>query len=176
MKKLTLVALILSVIALGASATPTYAFSWNWKALRAEISADKQDVRGDRQDLRKDQHDTNLDRRLEVAGRRVNRLKHLYDLLVKWEGKLQARVDNAKNAGKDVSAIQPNLDDMSAKLADAKTQYDAVVTLVDSLKTSTDKTSVVASIKNDFKTILADLKAAKKDGKEVRSQIKSLGY
>lgn len=95
--------------------------------------------------------------------------------------KLQARVQLAQTAGKDVSAITALQADIVAKLAEAKTQATLASTTVASLVADNGDKTVFASNEAAFKTARTaiktaetNLKIAQKDIKTITSILKSV--
>ncbi len=96
-------------------------------------------------------------------------------------GTLQTRITTAKTAGKNVTAVQASLDDATAKLADAQTQGQALITAVTSLKVDGGDKSIQASNKTQLaaaitarKAMNADINAARKDIGSIRSGLRTL--
>lgn len=83
-------------------------------------------------------------------------------------GKLDTRIKDAQAKGKDVTAAATLLADMNAKIADAKVQADAAVSVTATLKPDDgDKTTMDAN-KKALKDAQAKLKAAREDLKAAR--------
>jgi hypothetical protein len=94
---------------------------------------------------------------------------------------LQTRVTAAKTAGKNVTAVQASLDDATAKLADAQTQGQTVITAVTALKIDGGDKTIQANNKAQLaaavtarKAMNADMLAARKDIISVRAGLKAL--
>ncbi len=95
--------------------------------------------------------------------------------------KLDARIQAAKDAGKDITAVAKLRVDIDAKLADAKVQSDAAVALVAALKPDNgDKAKMEANHKAlmdaraKVRVSNEDLKAARKLGNEIVRAIKAM--
>jgi len=97
--------------------------------------------------------------------------------------KLNARIDAAATAGTDVSTARTALTDFNAKVADAKVQAQAAVSLVANLTLSKDdtqatidaNTAALKSAKEKVDAAKADLKAARADISTVLKNIKGKG-
>jgi hypothetical protein len=94
---------------------------------------------------------------------------------------LQARITTATTAGKDTTVVQASYADATAKLADAQTQSNALITAVSSLKVDMGDKTIEASNKTEVAAakvartnMLADLAAAKKDIASIRAGLKTL--
>ncbi len=94
---------------------------------------------------------------------------------------LQTRITTATTAGKDTAALQASHDDATAKLTDAQTQGQAMITAVTALKPDMgDKTiaasnkAAIASAKTARRAMLAVLAAARKDITSIREGLKAL--
>lgn len=95
--------------------------------------------------------------------------------------KLDARIDAAKTAGKDVAAVAKLRADIDTKLADSKVQSDAAVALVAGLTPDNgDKTKADANHKAlvdaqaKIKAANTDLKAAREDVRKITVAIKGM--
>ena len=77
--------------------------------------------------------------------------------------KLQTRIDQAKTAGVDTTSAISALADMNAKIADAKVQADASVTLTANLQADNGNATVKASNLQALKDARAKLVLAQKD-------------
>ncbi len=90
------------------------------------------------------------------------------DMMATLSGKLQTRISAKASAGADVTALQKSLTDMNAKIADAKVQAQAAITLVANLTPDqNDKTKMEAN-KKALTDARAKLKAAHEDLKDAR--------
>ncbi|MBI2030016.1 hypothetical protein HYT05_00145 [Candidatus Kaiserbacteria bacterium] len=83
-------------------------------------------------------------------------------------GKLDTRIKDAQAKGKDVTAAATLLADMNAKIADAKVQADAAVSLTTSLKPDNGDKAIMDANKKALKDAQAKLKAAREDLKAAR--------
>lgn len=99
------------------------------------------------------------------------------DNLTTLAGKLQVRLQAAQSKGKDVSQLQTLLTDTQAKIADAKTQYSAVINEVIFL-TPTSYPGSNATLKDaraKIKVGTQDLRAARQDAKQIVAGLKAMG-
>jgi vacuolar-type H+-ATPase subunit I/STV1 len=89
-------------------------------------------------------------------------------------GKLQSRVDTAKQQGKDVATLQSALDDLKAKTAEAQSISKAVEAAVIDLQPTDYNSdySVLRSQRDKLKTAQADIKAAAADARTVVNGLK----
>jgi len=111
----------------------------------------------------------------------ADRLSSTTDLLSAFETKLQARIATDQTAGKDVTSTQASIADMTAKIADAKTQAQAAIAGVSGLVPDNGDKTIAASnlaalktARNAIKTGTQDLKTAYKDGLAVRLDLKKI--
>jgi hypothetical protein len=105
----------------------------------------------------------------------ADRFTVVEDKLTTLQGKLQAKVTTRKTAGQDVTALQAKLDDMTAKIADAKAKSASMVTQLLALQ-PTDYNSnhaVLVQYRASLKTAQTDLKAARDDAKFVADALKA---
>lgn len=89
---------------------------------------------------------------------------------------LSTQINSAQTAGKNVTALQTLLTDMTAKILDAKTQYQTVETLLLPLVPEGypgNKTSLLTA-RTDIKAGAQDLKTARDDALKIRDGLKSL--
>lgn len=100
----------------------------------------------------------------------------IVDDMNKATPKLQTRIDNAKNAGKDVSQAVTAMSDRAAKLADAKTKAQNAIDIVTPLKPEDypGNKGALQSARDMLKTARGDLKAAYTDAQQVRQQTKGM--
>lgn len=98
------------------------------------------------------------------------------DLLLSLEPKLAGYVSQAKNAGKDVTALQTSLDEMVAKATDAKTQAEQVISILMPLTAAgyPGNKTTVQSTATELKTGRTDLQTARTDAKSVVAGLKQL--
>jgi len=111
-----------------------------------------------------------------------DRMTTTADLMVSLGAKLKVKIDEAKTAGADVTALETALADLNAKVADARVQATAAVTLSSSLTPDQgDEAKLQAN-----KKALADarvklragseaLRTARQDAKTIVQELKSLG-
>lgn len=105
----------------------------------------------------------------------ANRLNNTADQMGSLSAKLQIRIDEAKAAGKDVSAAETNLADMNEKIADAKKQAESAITAVSAL-TPTEYPENKTTLMNARKMIQTgyqNLVAARKDVNAIRKSLRS---
>lgn len=111
----------------------------------------------------------------------ADRLHTVIDSMSTTGAKVQARITEAQTAGKDVAAMQSAYADFTAKLADAKVQADAAISLVSSL---TPDNGDQAKFQANHAALLdarakiragqQDLVAARKDLKTIVQALKAL--
>lgn len=96
--------------------------------------------------------------------------------------KLDARISEAQTAGHDVTASHAAYADYTSKVADAKVQAQAVLTLVADLKvdggdaaTLSANTAALKSARTKLQAARADLVAARKDITTILQQLKGYG-
>lgn len=84
--------------------------------------------------------------------------------------KLQTRINDAKNQGKDTAALEAILSDMQVKINDAKTQYTAVKTELALLTAQgfPGNKSTLLDARSKLKLGASDLKAAYQDAVKIR--------
>ncbi len=116
---------------------------------------------------------------IAAAGARINAVVTQFQSL---STKLQERITTAQTAGVDVTAATAALADFNAKIADAKVQADAAVTMTANLPVDNGDAAVIASNKAalqaahaKLKTAEADLKAARDDAKTIAGIVKGKG-
>ncbi len=100
----------------------------------------------------------------------ADRATILADMFTGVDAKIKTRISEATTAGRDVSAIVTAESDMTAKVADAKVQAAAAISLVSGLTPDGgDKTKMAANLaalktaRTDLKAAESDLRAARKD-------------
>jgi uncharacterized protein YicC (UPF0701 family) len=100
----------------------------------------------------------------------ADKVETVGDLMTALSGKLQTRITAAQNAGKDVSAMNTSMTDLSAKIADANAQASAAVAETVNLKPDNGEPTLEAANKAaledaraKIKVALQDLKTARKD-------------
>lgn len=111
----------------------------------------------------------------------ADRIGTVADMITAMNAKLQVRIDAAKTAGKDVTAIAPLQADITAKIADAKTQAAAAIAAIAGLTPDNGDTAKLqanqAALKVARTAISAgekDLNAAQKDIKKITQVLKSV--
>lgn len=109
------------------------------------------------------------DRALTVSG-----------MLTDLSAKLQIRINTRATEGKDVASLQASLADMNAKIADAKIQAQAAISLVSNLTPDLkDKTKItandqaIASARLKLKITGDDLKSAQSTAKSISKSLKN---
>jgi len=90
------------------------------------------------------------------------------ETLAALAGKLSTRITEAQGTGKDVTAATALLTDMNAKIASAKAQADAAVSLTASLKPDNGDKAAMDANKAALKDAQAKLKIAREDLKAAR--------
>ena len=110
-----------------------------------------------------------------------DRISTIVGLMNAIQAKLQTRITAAQTAGKDVTALQAAITDMTAKLSDATSQAQSAQTGVASLVPDQGNTTVAASNKAalvaaraNLKTANSDIKAARQDVQTVINGLKAL--
>lgn len=114
--------------------------------------------------------------RIAASASRINAVVTQMQLLA---AKLQTRITDAHTAGIDVTSSNAALADFNAKVADAKVQADAAVTMTANLQVDNgDKTVLAANLaalkaaRTKLQAAEADLKTARKDVKTITDAIK----
>ncbi len=109
----------------------------------------------------------------------ADRVLTLGDMMTALAAKLQTRIADAKSAGTDVTFAQTKLEDLNAKIADAKAQAQASMALVASLMPDNgDRTKMQSNIKalQDARTKLkvgqTALETARKDAVAIAKIVK----
>jgi chromosome segregation ATPase len=105
----------------------------------------------------------------------ADRFTVVEDKLTALHDELQTKVDAAKTAGKDTTAMQASLDDMKAKIASAKTKSGSLVTQLLALQPTDYNANhtVLAGYRDSLKGAHTDLKTARDDAKSVIDALKS---
>lgn len=107
----------------------------------------------------------------------ADRLLDVTDVLTGIQGKLQTRIDSLKSAGNDTTAMQNLITDMTAKLADAKTQATNAISAV--LPLTPDGYPANKATLQSARTMLVaarqDLAAAHKDEQQIRQDLVKAG-
>ena len=103
----------------------------------------------------------------------ADRMDVTADLLSDYAGKLQFRIQQQGNPANLVTL----LNDMQAKIADARTQYANVISQITPLSPSSFPGSnpTLQNARAEIKTGSQDLRAAFQDSKQIRQGLKSLG-
>lgn len=111
----------------------------------------------------------------------ADRLSSTTDQVAAFETKLQARVATAAAAGKDTSSFAASFTEMTAKIADARTQITNAINGVVNLKPDNGDKTIQASneaalktARNAVKTGIANVKAAYKIGVSIRASLKKI--
>lgn len=108
---------------------------------------------------------------------RADRLLDLVDAFTTLQGKLQTRIDTAKTAGDDITAMQSLMTDMTGKLADAKTQATNAINAV--LPLTPDgypgNKATLQSARTMLVTARQDIQGAHQDEKQIRQDLVKLG-
>lgn len=112
----------------------------------------------------------------------ADKINTIADYLTTISSKLQLRIDEAKAAGKDTSAMEKLLTDFNSKLDDAKKQAKSASDIVSALTPDNgDKAKFDANkrelkkAKEDLKGGRRDLKIARDDAHEITKLLKKLG-
>ena len=103
-----------------------------------------------------------------------DRVTTIVGLMNTIQAKLQARITTAQTAGKDVSALQTAMTDMTAKLSDATTQATNAQSSVVLLVPDQGSTTIASSNKAAIQASRADIKTATSDLKTVRTDIQTI--
>ena len=92
------------------------------------------------------------------------------DKLASLSAKLQTKIDQSKQAGKDVTALQNLLSDLNSKVADAKGLYTVVESEVAPLSPAgyPGNLPILQDARSKIKAGAADLKTAWQDAKQIR--------
>lgn len=108
--------------------------------------------------------------RISVAARRASAVA---DMLTAMSVKLKVRIDEAKTAGKDVTAATSAYADMTTKITEAKTQASAAASAAASIKTDASDAATIeantAALKKAREALLAAEKALMAAAKDARS-------
>lgn len=96
--------------------------------------------------------------------------------LTNLAAKLQTRLDDAKKKGKDTTALQTALDDLTAKTASAQAISGSVESTVINLQPAdyNSNHSILSGQRDKLKTAQQDIRAALKDGQTVVNGLKKL--
>ncbi|OGF93272.1 hypothetical protein A3G54_00805 [Candidatus Giovannonibacteria bacterium RIFCSPLOWO2_12_FULL_44_15] len=156
----------------------------NLENLRAKIAADT-----DLETLKADQRSIATSYRvfalvipqgeILVAG---DRIKTIADSMTTIGGKLESRINEAKNSGKDVASLETYLTDYKAKIADAILKADAAINGVSALTPDNGSTAKAAANRAALQTArenirkgMEDLRAAREDARKIVQGLKSIG-
>lgn len=106
----------------------------------------------------------------------ADRASEAVDLLNAISAKLQVRLDQAANNGKNVTDLKAKLDDMNAKIADAKAKIQDLNNTVPPLTPDgyPGNKTVLQSARAELKTIRQDLVAAIHDARQIVQGLKAL--
>ena len=88
---------------------------------------------------------------------------------------LQAKIDSTKKAGKDVTALQASLNDLDAKLTDARTKSSSVIAPLLALQPGdyNSNHAVLVNYRNTLRAADTDLTTARDDAKSIISGLKN---
>lgn len=107
----------------------------------------------------------------------ADRLLNIADDMTLVSQKLQTRITDAKNAGKDTTSAQSFLDDRNAKIADAKTKAQEAIDTV--LPLTPDgypaNRTILQSARTNLQTARRDLQTAIQDAQRIRQLLRQLG-
>ncbi|CAN5116524.1 hypothetical protein BH11PAT1_BH11PAT1_0360 [soil metagenome] len=97
------------------------------------------------------------------------------DKLTEIATKLDARIKEAEAAGKSVASLKTSLTDMQAKIADAKKQYESIITNVTPLTPDgyPGNKTTLTNARELLKTGRQNLDAAAKDAKTIMTSLKA---
>lgn len=99
----------------------------------------------------------------------ADKLLNTADILTQFAAKLQTRISETKNAGKDTTVLEATLADMMAKIADAKTQANNAINEVSTLQPTgypENKTSL-QDARTMLQAALKDLIIARQDAQKI---------
>ncbi len=96
------------------------------------------------------------------------------DLFATLSAKIQAKITDAQNAGKDVSSLNTLLTEATAKVADSKIQADASVAHTANLKPDNGDQAVMKANNDAFKMARSDLKIAHEDLVTARQDVQKI--
>lgn len=107
----------------------------------------------------------------------ADRASEVDDLLTAISAKLQVRLDQAANNGKNVTDLKERLADMNAKIADAKAKIQDLNNTVPPLTPDgyPGNKTVLQSARAELQTIRLDLVTARQDARQVVKGLKDLG-
>ena len=109
--------------------------------------------------------------RVEVA---ADKIVDVASSLMALSGKLQARIETAKSAGRDVADVSAKLADLNTKVADANTQASAAASAVATLAPDNGNATKAEANAETLKESRAKIKIALKDIDDARSDAKSI--
>src|SRR3989338_4360281 len=89
----------------------------------------------------------------------ADRIKVIADNLITIGGKLESRINEAKNSGKDVASLELLLADYKAEIANAISKADAAI----------------KAAKENIRKGMEDLRAAREDARKIVQGLKSIG-
>lgn len=112
----------------------------------------------------------------------ADRIKTIADNLTAIGGKLETRINEEKNSGKDVSSLESYLTDYKAKIADAVAKTDGAINGVigltpdngDIAKAKANRSALQAARENIRKG-MEDLRQAREDARKIVQGLKSIG-
>ena len=156
----------------------------NLNALKEKIGADT-----DMASLKADAKSISSDNRiymLEIPKAKIlagaDRSMTVVNMLNEMASKLQTRISDAQAAGKDVTKLNSALNDLNAKLADAKSLSDSITSTIPTLAPDQGNKTIIASNKTaldsarkNLSMIEKDLKAARADISMITKGVKGIG-
>ena len=108
----------------------------------------------------------------------VDKIHSTIDMMTAFQAKLQSRIDVSKSAGSDTATMATLISDMSAKLANAKTEADAAMSLSAGLKPDNGDQAIfksnneaLKSAREKIKSARADLRLAREDAQKIRIEL-----
>jgi hypothetical protein len=104
----------------------------------------------------------------------ADRIDTTVDLMTAFGTKLNTRINDAKTAGKDVSALESAYTDFTAKLADAKVQAQAAVDETVNLQPDNGDQATMTANKTALMDARAKLQAARKDLQAARADAETI--
>lgn len=157
----------------------------NLTTLKAKIAADT-DIETLKTDVKSITQSYRIFALVHPQGRIIaaaDRILATADNLVTVQGKLQVRITAAQTAGKDVTAMNTAMAEISAKSADAKTQAQNAITLVAALTPdqgnqtmSQSNKTALTNAQAAIKAARADLEIASKDAHTINKSLKALNF
>src|SRR3989344_1376117 len=112
----------------------------------------------------------------------ADRIKVIADNLTTIGGKLESRINEAKNSGKDVASLESYLADYKAKIADAISKADGAMNGISGLTPDNGDTAKAAAnrgalqaARENIRKGMADCRAAREDARKIVQGLKSIG-